>query len=424
MIKKVLLLCISIWCNNIKAQNLSLEECYKLVSAQNIVVKQAKLQHDNAKQQVSISRTLSYPGVSVNVGQSGNFGRSIDRFTNDYINQYYNASYGGLSIDVPLSTWLNNKYNVASNEYNAESINQNIETQVMNQSIQMLRSYINALVRLENYNIRKEQSDNDSTLLQIINKKINAGVGQERERLQLQQQWMNSQLNLKTAKQEYTSAMIELCQLINKTYDESIKVEPLLLYEKNDINSLVTIENLPQIRQLTLSKKAIEMTTQFIKTQNRPRLSLEGGYGAFYASSNTSRSFGEQLNDTRNGNVSLSLGIPILQSLRTKPRLQEAKVNEQLAEENISLQRSLLERDLAMCKTNLKALNESYIDAIRLYGIAEENANLLSKMLETGSANITEYLVTITGLLGVKTQEINIRYQLIFNQRLLKLYGG
>jgi outer membrane protein len=403
-------------------QVLSLEECIKLVNTQNIAVKQAILQNEDAKQQVSIAKANGNPSLTLYAGQNGNFGRSIDRFTNAYISQFYNSSYGGLGLEIPISTWVNNKQNIASFQQNAMSTNENIKAQVMNQCIMVLRSYVNVLTRMEAYEVTKERYKNDSVQVNFINQRVKAGVAQERERLQLQQQLMSSTLSAKVSKQDYTSAMIELCQLINKPFQETLVLSPLDVNDLVELSNDIRVDEIPMIKMLTYTKMANELRTKFIKTQNRPQLAIRSDYGAFYASSNATRNFSEQINDTRNGNISLALNVPLLQNFRTRPAIKQAKINEQLATENINLQKSLLERDLTTCRQNILSLRESHLDAQNLYSSAKANADLLSKMLEVGSANISEYLLTLSSLLNAKSQEINLRYQLIFNQKLLEIY--
>ena len=84
------------------AQQWTLSSCVNQAINNHPDIKSAQLDLGISMAGVDQAKSNFYPEVGVSVFQSGNFGRSIDRFTNAYIDQFYNTTYDGIRLNMPL----------------------------------------------------------------------------------------------------------------------------------------------------------------------------------------------------------------------------------------------------------------------------------------------------------------------------------
>ena len=84
------------------AQNYTLKKCIEVATANNPAYQKTFLTAEVAATNVDQAKARRLPQTQFSVSQGMNFGRSIDRFSNDYINQMYNSTYSGLQVSVPV----------------------------------------------------------------------------------------------------------------------------------------------------------------------------------------------------------------------------------------------------------------------------------------------------------------------------------
>ena len=102
---KKILIYLSFWLafGQLQAQKtLSLRECVDLLTKNNLTYRDSRLQTESAAAQLLQAQAQRLPQLGFGAGQNLNFGRSIDRFTNNYIDEVYNTNFVGINAQVPL----------------------------------------------------------------------------------------------------------------------------------------------------------------------------------------------------------------------------------------------------------------------------------------------------------------------------------
>ena len=91
------------FCLPVSAQQvLGLSECAELLTKNNLTFRGGQLQAEAAQAQWRQAKSQQLPTLGINASQGVNLGRSIDRFTNAYIDQLYNSSYVGANVQAPI----------------------------------------------------------------------------------------------------------------------------------------------------------------------------------------------------------------------------------------------------------------------------------------------------------------------------------
>ncbi len=83
-------------------QSLSLKECVDIAIKNNLTYRESQIMGESANIELSRAKSQIYPRIGFGTGQDVRVGRSIDRFTNAYIEQVYTTNYFGLQASMPL----------------------------------------------------------------------------------------------------------------------------------------------------------------------------------------------------------------------------------------------------------------------------------------------------------------------------------
>lgn len=401
----------------------TLKKCVQTAIDNHPEYKGAQLDWSASKARVQQAKSNFYPDLSIGLSQSGNFGRSIDRFTNNYIDQFYNSTFAIIRMAIPIFTSFRNKHLLTASRSDTKANESNIEETKNVMTLAIISTYVNVLSQAETIKNIRNQIKNDSILLGRISIRKENGLVTAIEENQLLNQLKSDELSLIDAILSYETALIELCQRMNIPMDRNLLLEPLNLdgqFVWSDASEIVS--NLPQIKELEWQYERQEATIKATKALAYPNINVYGDYKTFYASSEADRNFTQQLNDTRNGQISLDLSIPLFAGLKIHPRVQELKVNQLALQNNLERAKLQLNQEIELAKVRYQTLQKRFNNAIYLWELANKNVQLISEQLSVGTVTIVDYLLAQNNLDRAASTLTNTKYQLIFQERILKFY--
>ncbi len=407
----------------VNCQLMTLKDCVDRALQNHPDIVLSKLNQELSTSQISQAKSAYLPVIGINVFQSGNFGRSIDRFTNNYIDQFYNTSYLGLGFRIPIFTSSRIKNQIKAATNNNEADIQKLEQNKNALTLSVITTYLTALANLEIIENLRNQWKTDSVQYARMLKRKEAGLTTKSEELQLLNQIKSDEISLADAQLNYSLSIIELSGQMNSKYSESIKLSTII--STGFVNEAITeeaIENFPQIQELKLRYKAQDHTIKATKAMGLPTLEMNGDYGTFFASSNEDRNFFQQLNDTRNGVISLGLNIPILYSLQNKSVLENQRVQQKITQANIDKMTLGIqqERELGLARYN--TIKKKFENANDQLSLAKENGLITSEQLNSGVVTIVEYLMAQNNIEKAANTATQAKYQLILQEMILNFY--
>lgn len=416
---------VAIFCEvSLFSQQWTLSGCVNQAINNHPDIKSAKLDLGISVARVDQAKSNFYPEIGANVFQSGNFGRSIDRFTNAYIDQFYNTTYAGISLNIPVFTSFRNTNLVASAKSTMAASESAVEKNKNILTLTVINNYIFALSQSENIRNAVNQWKNDSIQYQRLLIRKEAGLTTKIEEIQLLNQMKTDELAVMDAQLNYETAIIDLSQVMNTPLLASTNLSPLLPDENYlfDLQNTVT-SSLPQITELKLGIQSLNETIKATKALSYPSLGLRADYGTFYASSNPERSFTQQLNDTRNGSISLGLNIPILRGLQNRPQVHELKVRQMVLQNTMDKTQLLIRQNMDMTNARYKTYKQRYENAKYLLTLANENISLITEQLTAGTVTMVDYLLAQNNMEKASAALTNSKYQLILQEKILKFYS-
>jgi outer membrane protein len=407
---------------------LSLEECVDLLSKNNLLYRQGNLQAEAAQANLRQTKSLRLPQISVGSNNSVNLGRSIDQYTNSYIDQVYNYSSVGAGFQMPLFQGFRLQNQVRQGQILKDAALENRTAVLNTQTLLLLQGYVNVLATKALYEAAALQVASSQIQVDRVEKQVNAGVAGSNVLYEIKAQLANDKFEQVTSYNNYRTARLVLFQRINIEPDDQIELEGLSqeVISREDQDAALIFENaqkiFPEMRSAELYRKSFAYQVKTIRAANYPSLNLGANFGAFYASTNKKLDYVNQLNATRNGSMSVSLNIPIMGHWVTRPRVEAAKVQEVLAQNQLDITKQQLRQAIELAVLNLSAANDKNDAAKLQVESLTASFSVVESKLGAGVANMFEYSLVKANLARAQANAIQARYELLMQSRLLLYY--
>jgi outer membrane protein len=411
---------------------LSLTDCVELLAQNNLTYRDAQLQAEAADAQWRQVKSQQLPSLALGASQSVNLGRSIDRFTNAYIDQLYNSNYLGAGLQMNLFQGFQFQNQIRQNQLLRESAIENRAAILNAQTLLLVQAYVQVLATRALHQAAVEQVQDAEQQVERVRKQVGAGVVGEAGLYEIKAQLANDRFDEVTALNNYRAARLALFQLLNLPPNDNLDLEPLAPMEApaGSLSAEELFESaraaFPELRSAELRRQSFSYLVKAIKGDNVPSLNLSSNFGAFYASTNANLDYFQQLNATRNGGLSLGLNIPLMSHWVTRPRVATARVQERLAQNQLDLTRQQLRQAIEQAVLDARAASDRFAAAQSQQESLKMNFSMVESRLTAGTATLFEYSLAKANLARAQANAIRARYEHQMRQRLLQFYrqGG
>jgi outer membrane protein len=304
--------------------------------------------------------------------------------------------------------------------------------------------------------------------LEKVEKLVKLNVVSESNLYDIKAQLVSDEFQITNAKNNYRSAKLRLKQLLNISSDKDINFEGISL-ENIQISPNLQIQseviyfaenNFPEIKagktKLLTHQKGIEI----INNMKFPTITLSGAWGTSYSSAakkavigeNFSESFTNQyinINDTQvpvmqivpdistekigftnqlgnNNNLSfgLNIRIPIFNTTQQKYRLENVKIQQKIAQNEVTNIRLQLQQAVEQAFIDRDNAAERYESLQNQLTALEKAFNVAEIKLSTGIINPIDYTITKTNFDKAKANAIQAKYEYFFRVKIVDFYQG
>lgn len=445
---------------------LSLKQSVELAIKNNLPVKQSDLQSQVDYISLKQARANKLPDANAFISHGLNQGRSIDPFSNSYINQ--NVTYGNytLSSTVVLSNGAQLKNLVKQNEYSYAASKADVQLAKENLTLNVILAYLQVL----NNEDLAEQSKNQIALttkqverLEILDKE---GAIIPAQLYELKGQLANDQLAFINNQNAVESSKLALAQLMNIPYNKNLHLERITAdqyvvnYESDpELIYDAASKIYPQLRAADFRTQSATAGVKAARGQFYPIVSLNGNLNSNFSSAarrdiflnktqeasgdfvtingdqipviTTKSNFNSQkinyIDQFRNNygtSLSLNIRIPILNANVAKNKLALAKINLQNAryvEETAKIQ---LKQSIEQAFFNMKAANEKYKTLQQQVRDFQEAFKIAEVRFNEGATNQVEYLIAKNNYDRSNINLISALYDYVFRIKILDYYQG
>jgi outer membrane protein len=417
------------------AQTFNLQQCIDTALANNIQVKQNGLLVDAAVVNWQQSRSNLLPNLNATFNHGINQGRSIDPFTNSYVNQSVNYAGYGLNSGVVLFNGMNLQNSVKQNASTIEATRMELQQARDNLTLNVILAYLQVLNNEDVLISSEKQVDVSKQQVQRLEILDSKGAISPSQLSDVTGQLMNDQLGVTTALSQLETSKLQLAQLMNLPYSTSIKldridVDRLLDKYSRNVSAIYSsaLEQFALVKAVQLRKKSAAYALKAAKGELYPTLSLGGSVQTNYSSAaeinNGKISYNEQLSNNLFSGLNLGLHIPLFNGKLVRNRIKIAGLelkNEELVEENTRVQ---LRQQVEQAYLNMTNAYERYELLQQQVQAYEQSFKAAEARFNAGVGNSVDFLIAKNNVDRATQNYISSKYEFVLRKRILDYYNG
>ena len=446
---------------------LNLQRCVETAISNNLTVKQSELAAQRSNIGYNQAKLNLLPNLSGNVSQGLNQGRSIDPFTNAYLNQqinYTNYAVGGsVVLFNGFLLWNTIKQNLLA--FQASKLE--LQQQKDNLTLNVILAYLQILNNQELVN----QSRNQAAVTQeqihrseILNKE---GAIAPYQLADLKGQLSNDSLSIINNQNNLEAAKVALAQYMNVPYQKQQTFEPLnaeqlsSAYNNNpDAIYQAALVQLSLVKASTLRTKSAAKAVSSARGYLYPTLSLSANLYTNYSSAASKSiftdsarvatgdyvnlqnggksyvvtnqinyrqekiSYQDQFKNNYNSAITLGLQIPIFTNLVARNRIALSKIDLKNAELTEQTTRIQLKQSVEQAFFNMTAASSRYRTLQSQVSSYTESFKATEVKFNAGVGTSVDYTVAKNKLDAANINLISARYDFILRMKILDYYQG
>jgi outer membrane protein len=448
----------------VSAQTLTLKDCIGTAIKNNPEIKQAEWQSETDKVSWKRSKASQLPFVNTGISHGVNQGRSIDPFTNSYVNQ--EISFANYSINTSVVLWNggNLRNSTRRDALTVEAAKQDIQQAKDNVTINVILAYLQVLNNEEQLNLAKQQAvatREQVERLEVLNKQ---GAIVPATLYDLRGQLATDELNEINARNNLENSKLILSQLMNIDYSPAMQVEKL----SSDANLTLYTEQPGVIYDLASQQQAIVKAAELrkqvaskelsaAKGSRLPSLVLNGGLGTNYSSaastlslinttdvatsdyvivsgnkvpvispqnnySSQKISYFDQWKNNFNSGLSLGLRIPLLNGAQARSRIDLARVQEKRADFESQTIKTQLKQNVQQSHLNMTAAYERYLKLQQQVQDFTESFRSAEVRFNAGVGTSVDYIIAKNNLDRAKGNLVAAKYDYLLRTKVLDFY--
>jgi len=449
---------------DINRKNYSLDECISIALENNLDLKSANLRANSAKINHQQSKANLLPSVNGDFNIGVNDGRSIDPFTNDFINQELTFSNARLNLDAIIFNGFRLINTVKQERLNRQASEQETDEAKQNLILEVTLAYLQVLNNRDVLELAKKRLEVTNNQLQRQTEIYKEGEGNPADYADIKAQKALDETNILNLESALNNSRLSLARLLN--LDENIYVEAIDLlinlerYELssedvfNDaLNSLATIK--AKETRVEAAKKGISIA----KAQFTPQISAFAGLNTNYSSlaetftatgsniietgdfvtinnqdtpvlreqtvfNGNKISYKDQLDNNLSTVVGVSVSLPLFNGFRAKNNvaLEKIKFEESLVE--LDRTRQEIKNTIAQVYFDMNASYMRYQSLVKQVEAFNESYRINEVRFNNGVSNFLAYITSKNNFDNAKTNLANAKYEYLLLVKILEYYRG
>jgi outer membrane protein len=448
----------------ITTQPMSLEACIDYALKNNIQIKQSVLNTELSKISLTQSEANLLPELNGNASHSYNYGRTIDRFTNEFATQQVLSQNFALNSDITLFGGLQNINTIQQNKYSYLASKFNVDKMKNDVSLNVASAYLQILFAIETTENARNQMGITTTQVERTKKLVDAGATAKGTLLDIQAQLASEELNFTTAQNQLDISYLSLAQLLNMASTEGFSIvkpdiavanETLLTSNANQIYT-TAVSNLPEIKSAEFGVKSSEKAIDVALGAISPRLSFSAAYGTGYSGlsqrlvtplvfeglvpdgsllsngqlvyapnfATEKIPFADQYKDNVNKSFGLFLTVPIFNRLQTKTAIDRARIQKLNAELTVESTKLQVQKNIQQAYADANGGLKKYNASIKTVDAMKESFKYTEQKFNVGMVNPIEYNDSKNKLTKAENDLIQAKYEYVFKTKVLDFYQG
>ena len=409
----------------------TLDRCIIHALENNLQIKQMEQDVEIAGNNLTESRLAYIPSLNASMGHNMSWGRSVNLNDLEIVeNMLSQSSSLNLAASLPLFEGFRRQNTIKSNLKQLQIAQAGIEALKDDIAIAVTKGYLQVLLAKEiettaesSCKAAKEQVEKTAVL-------VEAGQQPYSSLLEVKSQLANENVQLATASNNSSTALLELAHLLGITRTDNFNIEVPATLETiiapeahMDIDSIIlkAAQVLPSVGRAQLARQQSGIQLKIQKGAALPTLSVSAGYGTYYSSSQDAAFF-TQFNNNRNPSVGLSLSIPIFNNWRNSTSVKNARANMEKSNLGVDMAVQELEKQIRLAYNEVLGSYEKLKAAQANRDAAVETFSHTNEKFNLGMLDGTDYTIAKNNLLKAESEYLQCKYQYIFQQKIMDYY--
>ena len=449
---------------NQTTKSYSLEECIAIALENNLDLKSTNLRANTAKVNHQQAKANLLPSINGTFNLGVNDGRSIDPFTNDFINQELTFSNMGLSLDMTVFNGFRLLNAAKQNRLNREAAALEVEAARQDLVLNVTLTYLQVLNNKAVLDLTKQRYEATKKQLKIQEDFYKNESGNPADYADLLGQIANDETSILVSESNLNSSKQDLIRLLNLPENVSIDAESLMIdmasysltadeVYKEALQNLVTFQ--ANEKRIEAAKKGISVA----KSQFTPEVSIFGGINTNYSSAAQifnmtgteivdtglfvnvngqdlpvlneqtnfeaqTISFKDQLDNNLNTVIGVSVSVPLFNGFRAKNNVALQKI--QVEESILELERTHLDikNTIAQVHFDMDAAFNRYQSLLNQVEAYEESYRINEIRFNSGISNFLNYVTSKNNLDNAKVNLANAKFDYLLRVKVLDYYRG
>ena len=457
-----------------QTEKLTLQQCVDVALKNNPQVKQGGLQVEFNQNTLEQSRYQKYPNANFSASQGFNSGRSVDPFTNGFVEKGVSFSNFGLNSGVTLFNGFQLKNTIIQNQINVQATQKDFEATKNNISLNVALAYLNILNTQDLLEAARKQVDITNQQLTRTGKLVAAGTLPVTNSYDLKAQVANDELAVVNAQVNLDVAKLTLKQLMNVPANQDIDVvriavaDPTLQPYDATLEQIyeTALKYLPEVAAAKLRIESAKTGIAIAKGTKMPTIGFNAGVNSAVSSaapserfvsdgglartievpsatrfvqvgttsvpliervtipSGSLQNFGyfNQLDFNRNIQLGLNLRMPIFNGYQVRYRVANARIQQKNTEYQSEIVTNQLRQNIEQAFNNMTNASKRYQATTRQVEALEQAFRASEIRFNVGALNSVDYNLAKTNLDRARINQILFKYEYIFRMKVLDFY--
>ena len=417
----------------------TLQDCIDYALTNNITLKKSQLQKESATEDLKGAKAALLPSVNASTNQSLGYqpwkNSGISTVTNGVVNTKvdktsYNGSY---SVNGQWTVWNGgrNTNTVKLDRLAEQEAELSLQETANNIQERIAQIYAQILYLDESVKVGEQTLETSKKNEERGREMVNVGKMSKADLAQLTSQRANDEYGIVETRSQLLIYKLQLKQLLEITDETPFDVAIPEISDERILAAIPPLQsvyeqallNRPEIERSQLAVKSSDVSLSIAKAGWMPNINLQGGVTTS-TNSLSSIGWGSQIKNNVNTSLGVGVSVPITDGRSTKTAVNKAKIQQLQAALDLQDQQKTLYSNIQQFWLNATTNQEKYKAAQSSVESAKQSYELLSEQFRLGLKNIVELLTGKNNLLQAEQNQLQSKYQTIYNKQMLDFYQG
>lgn len=443
----------------------NLQKCVDYALQNNIQIKQQLLNEEISRQELLRSKYSLLPSLNGSASHGYNWGRTVDRYTNQFSELQVQSNNFYLSSQVTLFSGFQQFNNVRQANLSMEASKFDSQKFKNDMALGIAAAYLNILFSKSLVENAIAQKKTTSVQLERTKKMVAVGALPELSLLNVEAQFASEDLQLTNYENQLSIAYLTLTQMLDLKATDGFDIEvpeivvkgkPEMILSALDIYK-TSLTKMPEIQASEIRERIAFKGLQIARSGFSPTLSLQGSLGTGYSSGSqvvdgvslsgyqpigvvegtlqqviaptyvynfATKSFNDQINDNFSKSLSFNLSVPIFNGYQVRSSVNRAKITYQMSQYNTELQKNQLFKSIQQAYSDAHAALKKYYSAEKAVKAYQSTFNLINQKYELGGVSFYEFSDAKSKYSRAVNEFIQAKFDYIFKTKIIDFYLG